>query len=146
MDNPIKRYALECFIDNEGECPQVVYFEIERATAIEIARLAAIVTANGAHKIEKFDYRAFWLSENPFHQEGSEEFIVLPTNPEELIDWDPSIEMDTQCDSLVVSANTFHFTCYLNHDNNLIYCRQLPIADLIKQLGITPEDIAEAPS
>ena len=48
--------------DEFADLPADVEFSIDLATAREIVRLSAVVKEHGLYKVEKFDYRAQYLS------------------------------------------------------------------------------------
>lgn len=102
----MNKFESEVRTDSDyDELPIKATFEIDAATATEIRKLAGIVTANGLHKVEKFDYRTVWLNEDGERQR-------------------------VDADSLNVTDIDFWFSAYLKHTDVEVCTNRYRIADL----------------
>jgi hypothetical protein len=112
--------------DEYADLPAAVEFSIDLSTAREILLLSAVVKTHGLYKVEKFDYRAQYLS----------------CSDEEALDRTDSVEDDrfvrTEADTLNVSDTHFWFAAYLKHTDIEISSEQLPIGDLVSHFNLVP--------
>ncbi|WP_423458867.1 hypothetical protein [Ottowia sp. VDI28] len=121
--------------DEYAVLPAVAEFSIDVSTAREILRLSAVVKAHGLYKVEKFDYRAQYLSHDD--EEDSDQ-----TDSDD----DDDRFVRTEADTLNVSDRHFWFAAYLKHTDIEISSQQLPIGDLISHFNLAPDQESRDPS
>lgn len=109
------------------EIPEAVTFEIDVATAREIARLAIWVKTNQVYKIEKFDARARYYRYDP------------ASNSDQAIAAGEENDVRTDADCLNVSENDFWFSAYIKHTDVEILSERKRIWELLEHLDITIE-------
>lgn len=120
--------------DEYAVLPAVAEFSIDASTAREILRLSAVVKAHGLYKVEKFDYRAQYLSHDD--EEDSDQ-----TDSD-----DNDRFVRTEADTLNVSDSHFWLAAYLKHTDIEISSQQLPIGDLISHFNLAPDQEIQDPS
>lgn len=112
-----KHYQLGVRCDRDvGDIPRHARFVLTAADAIDVLKMASLVSDNGLHKAEKFDARASWLY-------GS--------------DPDAFVEADSEVDTICVSATEFWFTAYLENTDVELRTERQPISELVRCFGIT---------
>lgn len=117
MNKP-KEYSTSVRSDETDDLPTEARFAIDEATAREIVRLAALVTANGLHKLEKFDYRTSWLKTS---------------------DGENLEEVSSDADALNVSDTSFWFSAYIKHTDTEILTARLTISELMTHFSLIAE-------
>jgi len=119
--------------DEYAVLPAVAEFSIDLSTAREILHLSAVVKAHGLYKVEKFDYRAQYLSHDD--EEDSDQ-----------TDSDDDRFVRTEADTLNVSDSHFWFAAYLKHTDIEISSQQLLVGDLISHFNLAPDQESQDPS
>ena len=98
-----KTFSSEVFGGGDYDnVPDKAEFVIRKDKAMDIIRLAGVVKANNAYKIEAFDYITDWF-------QGEECFDETETGSEE------RKPIRTDCNTLNVSDDQFWFAAYLKH-------------------------------
>ena len=120
--------------DEFADLPAVVEFSIDLSTARKILRLAAVVKEHGLYKVEKFDYRAQYLSHDD--EEGSDQ--TDSSSDDRFV--------STEADTLNVSDSHFWFAAFLKHTDVEITSEQLPIGELVSHFNLAPGEESPAPT
>ena len=127
------RYALDCHGGGSAlGAPSLAIATIDRKQARFIIKMADLVVKHGLHKVEQFNNDVWWFDDHPLDGDDDE-------SPPEAADIDPmSIPLEngddnllrTECDSLVVTDDSFFFSCYRKHDDYKIETESVPIHQL----------------
>ncbi len=126
-----KFYRTEVRTDNDyHDIPAVVEFSIDEATAKDIIRLAVLVKSNDLYKVERFDWRARYLTQDP------------EENPSDVAPADVENHVRTEAETLNVCETTFWFAAYLKHTDVEIFSDRQSIDDLAKHFGLETEQTA----
>lgn len=105
--------------------PRVAQFQVTDNLAREIVRLAALVTDNDLHQVERFDRHADFLQYDP------------ETDPDDAQEEGEENSVRTECDVLVVSKDEFFFQAYVKHTDKRVQCAAQPIAELAAHFAIS---------
>lgn len=126
-----KFYRTEVRTDSDyREIPAVVEFSIDEATAKDIIRLAALVQSNDLYKVERFDWRARYLAQDP-----------AETDPQGVTTTDAENHVRTEADTLNVCDTEFWFAAYLKHTDVKILSDRQSIDELAKHFGLEPSRV-----
>lgn len=120
--------------DDLERAPRVAKFHVTESYAREIVRLAALVTANDLHQVERFDPHADFVQYDP------------ETDPEDAQEAGEENSVRTECDVLVVTKDEFLFQAYVKHTDDRVQCAAQPIAELAAHFGIPLEVAKHQPS
>lgn len=120
-----KSYRTDVRVGSDyDEIPSVAVFSIQEETAQRIVRLASIVMANDLHKVSRFDYRTQWLKHDP------------EKSPEDAESAGEENEVNTDADTLNVSATEFWFSASIKHADVGVLTERQSIADLAMHFEI----------
>ena len=89
--------------DDLERAPRVAKFQVTEKYAREIVRLAALVTANDLHQVERFDGQADFMQFDP------------ETDPDDAQEAGEENFIRTECDVLAVTKDEFFFEAYVRH-------------------------------
>jgi len=142
-----KHYVVTCNGGGDGlGAPAIAVFDIDRATAEQIIRLAAVVKANDACEIALWDDRALWLesdfgSERANFGEGWAETALANPNAFQIDPNDAGL-MQSETGRLIVTDYSFRFSCYRKHCVDEIESDEQMIAELADHFGLplTPQN------
>jgi hypothetical protein len=133
-----KRYVTECFGGGEGlGAPALAVFDIDRETAEFIIQMARLIKAHKIYKIERYDFRTWYLESDPRDDLDDEQRGAVEADPRliALNNDDPNV-MRTEADRLSVSAREFRFLTYRKHCGEEIETEGQSIAELAADFDI----------
>ncbi len=102
--------------DGLGKEPEGIRVVVDEDFAKQIKEFAAIVKNNGWYRVEKFDYRPEWLSEDP---SGSD----APDNI-------PEADCRLDCVTLSVGDDGFWYEALIKHTDLVIASDRMELSDL----------------
>ena len=139
-----KHYSVDVSSNDDwSESPEVAKFSIEEETAREIIKLAKLVSDNGLHKVEKFDYRVTYLLIKPDdlddeeEEEAGGEDLEPSAALEQLASFvDSSNQARTDIDCINVSSDQFWFSACTKHSSNAFATERNSIKELAEHFGL----------
>jgi hypothetical protein len=119
--------------------PRIVKFEIHEAGAREILRLSEIAKSNDLYRIEKFDWRATYLRDDPRNATDDTDDDDIPVRDTQSSEGN-EITMDTP--TLNVSDDEFWFAASMRDDDIEVVSTHVPIRELIEHFDLTQSTVS----